>query len=96
METVILKNGAEEQVHMVSHTMETLWYLAKERSMVLYELAMKCRDRNHKFFGTTGQTLVKLGLVEADGSIHDTVRNIVLSAIEGDGADLTIGSPLKE
>ena len=57
---------------------------------------MLCRDSEHKLFGITGHGLVKLGLIikTPEGyNVHDSIRNIVLSAIEGDGANMTIIDP---
>lgn len=61
-----------------------------------YELTMKARDPNHEFFGGTGQKLMSLALVDANGGMHDSIRNIVLSAVEGDGLEMKLGSPIKK
>jgi hypothetical protein len=95
MSTVTLKNGSEEVQPLVTATMLSLRSLVQDKPIVFYELVMKCRDRNHRFFGSSGQTLTDLGLVEADGGIHESIRNIVLSATEGEGLEMTLGSPIK-
>lgn len=59
-----------------------------------YELVMKCRDKNHQLFGNTGERLKKLRLIEEDGSIHGSIRNIVLSSAEGEGLEMTFKSPV--
>lgn len=96
METVILKNGAEEAKPAVMATMMSLRHLFDSEPIVAYELVMKCRDPKHSFFGNTGDKLKQLSLVQPDDRVHDTIRNIVLSAAQGDGLDMTLGSPIKQ
>jgi hypothetical protein len=55
---------------------------------------MKCRDQKHQFFGKSGEDLKALSLVQNDGSIHESVRNIVLSAAKGDGLAMKFQSPI--
>jgi|688.fasta_scaffold817402_3 hypothetical protein len=96
MQTVTLKNGAEEALPLVTVTMMSLRTLMEQNPIVFYELVTKCRDSNHRFFGNTGDSLKQLGLVQAGEHIHDSVRNIVLSAVKGDGFDMSLGSPFKQ
>lgn len=93
METTILKNGAEEAVSLVTVCMMSLEDLIKENPIALYELVMKCRDRNH-VFGNAGELLEQRKLVQSDGQPHDSIRNVVLSAIEGDELDMRLTSPI--
>ena len=92
---VKLKNGSEGVKALVSITMMSLESLIETNPVAFYELVMKCRDVNHRFFGNTGEVLQKLSLVQTDGNVHDSIRNIVSSAVDGDGVDMTLGSPVK-
>ncbi len=94
METIKLKNGAVEAKPLVVVMMLSLKHLMDEKPIAFYELVMKCRDPEHKFFGATGQDLQKLNLVGPDGTIHSSVRNIVLSATSGEGLVLKLHSPI--
>lgn len=98
--TVKLKNGTEEHGPLVSITMISLRGLMEAGMGVgLYELAELCKDNNHKLFGSTGDTLAKLNLVGLGGgkfTVHDSIRNIVLSAIEGEGLDMQLVNPIAE
>jgi hypothetical protein len=94
METVVLRNGAEEAEPLVVVTMSTLRLVMKERPLALYDLVMRCRDNNYKFFGGTGGYLVGLALINAGHDVHDSIKNIVLSAVEGDGMDMVLRSPV--
>lgn len=94
IKTIELKNGTTEAEGLVSVTMMSLSHLIQENAMGFYELVMKCRDRDHQFWGDIAKDLKNLGLVESDGRVHGSIRNIVLSAVIGEGMGMTLGSPL--
>lgn len=96
MTAVTLKNGGEEADILVAATMMSLRSLIDEAPIAFYELVMKCRDRNHRLFGNTGQVLQRCSLIQSDESIHNSIRNIVLSAAVGEGLQMSLGSPIKE
>lgn len=98
LEPVKLKNGATEARAAVAVLMQTLTMLANSQPLMLYELVEKCRKPQHKIWGGLARDLEKLSLVgpAPDNRVHDTVRNIVLSAADGDGMQLALGSPLAE
>lgn len=91
---VTLKNGSEIPEPLVTVTMVSLQDLIKSNPIAFYELVMRCRDRDHRLFGNTGEVLKSFALVESNGEIHDAVRDIVLSATEGEGLEMSLGSPL--
>lgn len=93
---VMLKNGQEEFKALVVVTMMSLRALLAEQPIAFYELVMKCRNRNHQFFGNAGEKLKGLELVQSDGGVHGSIRNIVLSATSGEGLGLVLHSPIKE
>jgi len=93
---VRLKNGTEEFKPLVCGTMLTLHSLLKEQPVAFYELVMKCRDIGHSFFGNAGEHLRSAGLVDENGEIHDSTKNIVLSAIQGEGFGLYLVNPVRE
>jgi len=122
METLKLKNGTEEALPLVRITMLSLSALIEKNPIAFYELVMKCRNQNHKFFGNTADELVKLSLVTESGRltsqevisigkrldlkdgdsipeniqyhVHDSIRNIVLSAVEGEGLSMKLTNPI--
>lgn len=100
IETVILKNGAEEASPLVVLTMMSLKSLMdRGEAMALYELVELCKDPDHTPFGVTGETLQVLSLVSKTESgwwVHNSIRNIVLSAVSGEGLDLCLVSPVAE
>jgi len=74
--------------------MLSLTNLMRENPIAFYELVMKCRNPEHELFGNTGEVLSPLNLIQPNGHVHDGIRNIVLSATEGEELDMTLGSPV--
>lgn len=89
MDTTTLKNGSTEATMFVREMMMSLEFLMDDNVGAFYELVMACRDKEHALFGNAEQVLRDLSLYP----IHDSVRNIVLSAVTGDGLDMVLGSP---
>lgn len=96
MKMITLANGAEEAVSLVVSTMISIETLLEEKPIVLYELVMKCHDNNHQFFGDCGDDLKSLGLVQSNGSVHESIQNVVLSATRINDMDISVGSPAKQ
>lgn len=96
LELVKLRNGAIEARAAVGVIMQSLMMLAERKPVSLYEMVEKCRTPGHKIWGDCGRDLEALSLVSKSGGIHDTVRNVVLSAAEGEGMALLLQSPLAE
>lgn len=95
-ETVLLQNGNTEAKGLVAIVMLTLRKMMQEKPIVLYELVMLCRDRDHTLWGQTGTELMDYDLVQRDGTVHSSIRNIVLSGTEGDGLELSIKNPIQQ
>ena len=96
IEEVPLKNGATEKKSFVMSTMISLESLLNTKPGAFYELVMKCRDNNHSFFGNTGEVLQNSRLAQPDGRIHDSIKNIVLSAVQGDSLDMQLSNPISD
>ncbi len=96
---VILTNGAEEYDPLVSLTMLALRRLMDEgHGIAVYELRELCRDRHHKLFGNAADVLEPLTMINVDTNgkphVHFSIRNIVLSAVTGEGLDMTLENPI--
>ena len=89
-----LKNGAEEVKPLVAVTVMALERVLEDRPFAFYDLVRKVRDSRHEIFAPSMEYLTKRGLLEPNGSVHDSVRNIVLSAVTGEGFDLILGNPV--
>ncbi len=90
-----LKNGSVEPSAIVLPVTLALTALLDDNVIVFYELVMKARDPNHPFFSPgVEQDLKKTGLLQENGVLNDRIRNIVLSATEGDGLDMHLIDPV--
>ena len=97
MEVVTLKNGAQEAKVLVAVVLQGLERLFMERPGAAVDLVAFCRDSTHEFFGTNGATLTDSNwLVRTSDRyvVHDSDRNVILSAVEGDGLEMTLGNPI--
>ena len=96
MNILKLKNGSEEAEPLVKVTMMSLNQLMQglPGAIDAYELVEKCKDPDHKMFGDSEKHLIDAGLMEGPGRIHDSIRNVVLSAAVGDGLELHFESPI--
>lgn len=90
MRTFRLKNGTEEAKGLVATIVLALEKLMETDPLGFFELVKLCRDRDHKPFGNATDRLRDLGL----WPIHDSIRNVVLSAVTGDDLDMALGSPV--
>ncbi len=95
MKAVELKNGTQEADVLVKTTMMLLGVIAEQQPMATLNLVMRCRDSDYKYWGNSEQILKDNGLI-THGVIHDSVRNVVLSAFEGEGLGIKLVNPLAE
>lgn len=99
-EMVTLKNGNEVPRVSVNAAMLSLRSLEREDPITLFGLHAFCRDRNHIFFTGSAGKLMRLGLLSklegGDYFVNEVTRAIVLSAVEGEGLDIRVVSPLPE
>jgi hypothetical protein len=100
LDLIRLKDGFEAPDAAVRTTMINMQHVAETEPLALIELTAACRNPAHKAWpGATG-TLTRLALVQdvhEDGTlrIHEIVRHVVLSAVEGDDElNLTLCSPV--
>ena len=97
-----LKNGSEEFAPAVAVIMLSLRRLFDTDPMTAYEAVMLARDRDHVPFGECGKRLAELSIATPPPpggtrwSMHETPRAVILSAVEGDGLDMTISPPVSQ
>jgi hypothetical protein len=94
MKIVALKNGTQEPEVLVVTTMMNLDLLMESDPLAVYEMTMLCRDENHRLWGGYASTLARFGLLQPDGKVHSSIKNIVLSAVQGEDLEMKLGSPL--
>lgn len=104
-ETVRLKNGDELHRPLVVGVMHTLRALMNEgNGLLVYELAELAKEPQHAVWGSFGMDPKELPLISrtevedprAAGAyqMHDSIRSIVLSAVEGEDADMHLVNPI--
>ncbi|MBL4694492.1 hypothetical protein JKY72_03945 [Candidatus Gracilibacteria bacterium] len=97
MEEVELKNGTFEVDLIVESTMAALTALEKSNFFVFSDLVMKCRYESHELVAITARELMRLGMVDKErGVVQEHVKNVLLSAVRGEGLMAILGSPLAE
>lgn len=99
MAGVKLRNGTVEPLAIVQVIYGSLRRMFEDGiggALLAYELAMKCRDPNHQIFGSMGKKLQDLALIDANGRVNSQIKNVVLSAMKGDGLDMELVNPVAE
>jgi hypothetical protein len=91
-----LRNGSEAAESAVRVIMISLDELLAKEPIAFYELAAVCRDPQHVIFGNCAGKLRERGLLESSGKPHGLVRDVVLSAVAGEGGDMHLQSPEAE
>jgi hypothetical protein len=92
MEMSLLKIGKSVPKPVAMTTMVALRQIAENDPLAFYELVELCKDSNHQIWGDTDK-LKGLSLLQSDGRVRDDVKEVILSAAEGEGMELSLGSP---
>ena len=88
------KNGSKVAQPLVITTMMNLEALMESNPMAFYELVEKCKNSEHKMFGNTKDVVAELALIDSSGSVHSSTKDVVLSAVEGEGLSMSLSSPV--
>ena len=94
-----LRNGSEELLGIIAHiymVMEGLWEMGMESIPALYDLHQLCLDPHYRMGQKNANLLKEFGLLDEGGTVHNSISNVVLSAIEGEGLAMRLVSPLME
>ena len=97
MDTVNLKNGTSELRILVVSTYGILKKMLDdmEGAIAFYELVEVCKNPSHQVFSSKQKEyLISRALMQSDGRIHQSVRNIVLSSVQGEGLELSLVNPI--
>lgn len=94
-----LKNGGEAPASAVWTTMISLKDMMTGGGipsiLAVVDLAEYCRN-GKEITGRSRDLLVQRGLMKDDGRVHDIVRDVILSAGQGEGLTFSLGSPYAE
>jgi len=95
--TVNLKNGTSELRVLAVGTYESLKEMLNEAegTIAFYGLVEVCKNPSHQIRSKAQKEyLISRSLMKPDGGIHQSIRNVVLSAIEGEGLGLILVNPI--
>lgn len=91
-----LKNGKTESTVLVATVMVVLKRLFESEALpdvlALYDLARHAHDQSYKVFSP--KHLIDLKLLEDSGRMHQSIRNVVQSALSLDGDTVKMSSPI--
>lgn len=83
------------RVSTATAVMINLQELLKNMPIAFYELVMLCRDSEHAIFNEVLKLeLIGRALLREDGSVDCTIKEVVLSAVIGDGSEMRLVSPI--
>jgi hypothetical protein len=94
VELVTLKNGSTEPKPAISATALAAKYLMKSDPIAFYELVEICRNPNHTPFENTAEKLQSMALLGSNKLPHATVRNVIVSAVEGEKLAMVWTNPV--
>ncbi len=98
MDTLTLRTGVEAVpavVVAITRDLKSLWKEGQSGRLLVYDLAMRCKNFSHPISKGDEDRLKRLSLIEEDGSVHESTKEIVLASVEGEGADMRLVSPLQ-
>ena len=97
MDVVTLKNGAQEYFPLVNVLKILVKVLMDSDPIGFYELVSLARNKDHKVFGgkETLSKAIEFDLVNNVLQINKSVKNFLLSAVEGDGLEMKLVNPVK-
>jgi len=95
--TVELKNGAIE----VRSIVVTVYFLLEDLlqttrgAIAFHDLVSLCRDSKYHLQDGQKEYLIESGLLQQNGTVHSSIKNIVLSAVLGEGLNMELVLPVK-
>jgi hypothetical protein len=92
MRSVSLRNGSTEKGELVAITSLALRGLPRE---TLVEFREVIRNPNFKISDKSRRILKDKALMENNGSVQSSIKNVVLSAVQDEGEDTKLVNPLK-
>lgn len=84
----------KELVRVVAASFQNLFIT---KPTIAYELVMLARNTQHEFFDKGWEKeCEELNFLEPGGTMHDSVRNILVSMAEGEELEMRLISPLQD
>lgn len=93
-DTIKLRTGVLAYKPMVAATTLSLRLLLSSQPIAFCEIVTLSRKPNHKLFGDSSDTLKNMHLLDAGGHLDDSIRDIILASVEGDGLQMRLVNPV--
>lgn len=93
-ECIALRNGSKEIKSAVVCTFMNLQELLKSSPIAFIEFHQKLKNPDYKMFGNTPKICESYGLMK-DETIHQTVKNVAISAIQGEEVNAYLINPFE-
>jgi hypothetical protein len=93
MQTVILKNGSEVPVPTVATVSVALENFMQDKVLAFYDFVMHVRGKKDKLSASVIEAATSYGLIDGT-DIHDDVRAVILSAVTGEGLQMSLSDPV--
>jgi hypothetical protein len=93
MQVVKLKNGAQVPVPTVVTVHMALESFMMDKTTAFFDFVMHIRGKKDNLSASVIEAATKYGLIGGTG-IHNDVKAIVLSAVTGDGLQMSLGNPV--
>ena len=90
---VILRNGIREKDETVIRVRKAIWEVMAKSPLLLTELGYFSQDPKHGCFGSQRGELIKLGLLNEDGTMDETTRFIVAACFSVKDDQVMLVSP---
>ena len=96
LHTVTLHTGRQVAKPLIAVVQAHLIDLIERKPLpiVFIDTVMRARDPNHKLMPRVQTDLIELALLEPDGKMPDSICDIVVACVEGDGLGMCMRDPL--
>ena len=86
---VLLSNGAKEALGCIRATLLSLKSL-KNDPITFYDAVTLARDPSYQIFQKPKEKMQDYGMINSSGKMHDSIRNIINCAVQGDDFEMEI------
>lgn len=96
-EMVALRNGTEESKALTAGIILASRALLSEECktpMAFWDLVRMAQDKDYRPMKVNAAALRERNLLESDNSLHGSIKNIVLSSVEGEGLAMIYVNPV--
>ena len=93
MKMIKLKNGAEVPAPTIAMVHSALEIFMHDNVLAFYDFVMHIRGKKGNLSPKVTESATSYGLIDGTG-IRDEVKAVVLSAVTGDGLQMSLGDPV--